>query len=89
MRLDRPGGFYALYVPCLSGVLYAAITSPIQTSPAFIADRIITLLLCCMLARGAACTWNDTVDRDFDKKVARCRTRPIARGDVTRSQACI
>jgi hypothetical protein len=47
MRLDRPGGFYALYVPCLSGVLYAAITSPIQTSPAFIADRIITLLLCC------------------------------------------
>lgn len=46
MRLDRPGGSYALYIPCLFGVFYAAITIPVQPPPAFIADRTITLLLC-------------------------------------------
>lgn len=38
-------------------------------------------------SRGAACTWNDAVDREFDKKVARCHVRPIARGAVTPFQA--
>lgn len=87
MRLDRPSGLYALNVPCLFGVFYAAVTSPPQTSFAFITDPAVTLLLWCLLARRAACTWNNAVDQDFDKKVARCRLRPIARGDVTRSQA--
>lgn len=71
MRLDRPSGFhYALYVPCLFGVFYAAITSPTQAPFALITDRAVTLLLCSLLARGAAYTWNDAVDRDFDKQVA-------------------
>lgn len=56
MRLDRPGGFYALYVPCLFGVLYAAVTRPVPASLALIADRAINLLFCCLLARGTACT---------------------------------
>lgn len=80
MRLDRPAGFYALYVLCLFGVLYAAVTSPVPASFALIADRAITLLFCCLLARGAACTWNDAVDRDLDKKVTRCQSRPIPQG---------
>ncbi|MCJ1421776.1 Para-hydroxybenzoate--polyprenyltransferase, mitochondrial precursor (PHB:polyprenyltransferase) [Xylographa parallela] len=33
--------------------------------------------------RGAACTWNDNIDRDLDRQVARCRLRPIARGAVS------
>lgn len=87
MRLDRPGGFWALYVPCLFGVGYATSVGPVQPSPALIADRTVTMLLCCLLARGAACTWNDAVDKEFDKKVARCRVRPIARGTVAPFQA--
>ncbi|KAJ5645809.1 4-hydroxybenzoate polyprenyl transferase [Penicillium lividum] len=83
MRVDRPGGFYALYVPCLFGVGYAVAMSPVQPSLALVVDRAITLLLCCLLARGAACTFNDAVDRDFDKQVARCQLRPIARGSVS------
>jgi 4-hydroxybenzoate polyprenyltransferase len=33
--------------------------------------------------RGAGCTLNDIVDRDFDARVARTRSRPIPSGQVT------
>ncbi len=33
--------------------------------------------------RGAGCTFNDIVDRDFDGKVARTRARPIPSGAVS------
>ena len=39
--------------------------------------------------RGAACTWNDNVDQEYDRKVARCRNRPIARGAVSTVQGHI
>lgn len=35
---------------------------------------------------GAACAWNDNVDQDFDRQVARTRLRPIARGAVSTTQ---
>jgi 4-hydroxybenzoate polyprenyltransferase len=37
--------------------------------------------------RGAGCTWNDIVDRDFDGKVERTRSRPLPSGQVTLVQA--
>jgi 4-hydroxybenzoate polyprenyltransferase len=37
--------------------------------------------------RGAGCTLNDIVDREFDAKVARTRTRPLPSGAVTVRQA--
>ncbi len=37
--------------------------------------------------RGAGCTVNDLADRQFDKQVARTRDRPLARGDLSASQA--
>jgi len=37
--------------------------------------------------RGAGCTYNDIVDRDFDAKVARTRGRPIPSGAVSVKQA--
>jgi 4-hydroxybenzoate polyprenyltransferase len=39
--------------------------------------------------RGAGCTFNDIVDRDFDAKVARTATRPIASGAVSRKAAAL
>ena len=36
-----------------------------------------------LLLRSAACTWNDTLDVEYDRQVARCRHRPIARGTVS------
>jgi 4-hydroxybenzoate polyprenyltransferase len=37
--------------------------------------------------RGAGCTYNDIVDRDFDARVARTADRPIPSGAVTVRQA--
>ena len=36
-----------------------------------------------MVMRGAGCTYNDIVDRDFDAKVARTALRPIPSGQVS------
>jgi 4-hydroxybenzoate polyprenyltransferase len=37
--------------------------------------------------RGAGCTFNDIVDRNFDAQVARTRNRPLPSGQVTVRQA--
>lgn len=37
--------------------------------------------------RGAACSWNDTIDYPLDRLVARCRHRPIARGAISIKKA--
>lgn len=87
MRLDRLGGFITFYLPCIFGLAYATAIAAIQPPLLLLVDRSITIFLCCVLARGSSCAWNDSVDRDFDKKVERCSVRPIARGAVTRSQA--
>jgi 4-hydroxybenzoate polyprenyltransferase len=39
--------------------------------------------------RGAGCTVNDIVDRDFDGRVARTATRPIASGQIRLWQAFV
>ncbi|KAJ5644822.1 4-hydroxybenzoate polyprenyl transferase [Penicillium longicatenatum] len=87
MRLDRLGGFITFFLPCIFGLAYATAIATVQPSLLLLVDRSITIFLCCVLARGSSCAWNDSVDRDFDQKVERCSVRPIARGAVTRSQA--
>ncbi|WVZ88424.1 hypothetical protein U9M48_034947, partial [Paspalum notatum var. saurae] len=39
-----------------------------------------------VVLRGAACTVNDLLDRDIDKKVERTKHRPLASGAITLSQ---
>ena len=39
--------------------------------------------------RGAGCTYNDIVDRDFDGRVARTAGRPLPSGQVTPRQAWV
>ncbi|GAP82908.1 putative 4-hydroxybenzoate polyprenyl [Rosellinia necatrix] len=87
MRIDRPGGLYAFYFPYLIGISYGAcITSP-TPEPSSLLSLAAVLLPFSVILRGAACTWNDTVDQDFDRRVARCRHRPVARGAVPTSRA--
>ncbi|KAG9331523.1 hypothetical protein JZ751_018926 [Albula glossodonta] len=40
-----------------------------------------------LLMRGAGCTINDMWDKDFDKKVSRTASRPIASGEISQLQA--
>jgi 4-hydroxybenzoate polyprenyltransferase len=41
------------------------------------------------LMRGAGCTINDILDKDFDSKVERTKTRPLASGALTRKQVSL
>ncbi|KAI0396528.1 UbiA prenyltransferase family [Xylariaceae sp. FL0594] len=89
MRLDRLSGFWAFYWPYLIGLGFAVNVEPFSAhvdwqTLAFLAAY---LALWTTVFRGIVCTWNDNLDQDFDRQVARCRTRPIPRGAVTTSQA--
>jgi len=42
-----------------------------------------------VVMRGAGCTLNDIIDRDFDARVARTRMRPLPSGAVSLRQAAV
>jgi 4-hydroxybenzoate polyprenyltransferase len=42
------------------------------------------LLLGAIAMRGAGCVYNDIVDADLDRKVARTAARPVASGRVSK-----
>jgi 4-hydroxybenzoate polyprenyltransferase len=75
-RLDRPIGTWLLLFPCWWGIALAANGWP---------DWYLMALfgIGAMVMRGAGCTFNDIVDRDFDAKVERTRARPLPSGAVS------
>ncbi len=79
-RLDRPIGTWLLLFPGWWGVALATRGWP---------DWQLILLfgIGALVMRGAGCTLNDIADRDFDARVARTRTRPIASGAISIKQA--
>ncbi|NQW00989.1 MAG: 4-hydroxybenzoate octaprenyltransferase [Rhodospirillales bacterium] len=81
-RLDRPIGTWLLLLPCWWSLALATDGWP---NPAY----ILLFGLGALVMRGAGCTINDLADRDFDAKVARTATRPIASGAVSPLQAMI
>ncbi|KAL1980166.1 hypothetical protein VTN96DRAFT_4597 [Rasamsonia emersonii] len=83
MRIEKPGGLYGFYFPYLIGLSYAACIAQPVISPAFLASTSAAFLVWNVFLRGAACVINDNFDREFDRQVARCQLRPIARGAVT------
>ena len=79
-RLDRPIGSWLLLLPCWWSTALAAVAAD-QPYPS---PRLLALFAVGAIAmRGAGCTWNDILDRDIDRKVARTRSRPIASGEVS------
>jgi 4-hydroxybenzoate polyprenyltransferase len=85
MRLDRPNGYWYFWYPHVFGTLWAAIQQRSRPQDLLLINLI--LLWGVLVMRGATCTWNDTVDVDFDRKVSRCRNRPLARGAISMTQA--
>ena len=87
-RIHRPTGVQLFYFPHLFGSLYAmAIQSPADRDVTNLVYKNLIFLGGCIFFRPAVCSWNDTIDRDFDAQVARCATRPIPRGAVSVNQA--
>lgn len=89
MRLDRQSGFWAFYWHYLIGLGFAINIPPFSSNIDLKSLAIIAayLGLWATVFRGITCTWNDNLDQDFDRQVARCRVRPIPRGAVTTLQA--
>ena len=86
MRIGKPAGLYAFYMPYVTGIFYAACIADSPPPPQHIFMLNCIFLVGSFVLRGAACTWNDNVDQDFDRKVTRCCLRPIARRAVTTAQ---
>ena len=84
-RLDRPIGTWLLLLPCWWSVAMAA---GAQGSASWKTVWLLVLFAIGATAmRGAGCTYNDIVDREFDASVARTRSRPIPSGKVSVKQA--
>ena len=83
-RLDRPIGTWLLLWPCWwSLALVALAHGSVPPDPTL----IVLFGIGAIAMRGAGCTYNDLVDRDFDAMVARTRSRPIPSGQVSTMQA--
>ena len=76
-RLDRPVPIWLLLLPCWWSIALAA-------SPSGFPNLWLLFLfgVGSIVMRGAGCTFNDLVDRDYDRQVARTSTRPIASGEI-------
>ena len=80
-RLDRPIGTWLLYIPCVWGILLAALhDSNLQLWDLWL---ILACGLGALLMRGAGCTWNDITDRNYDALVSRTKSRPIPSGQIS------
>ena len=79
-RADRPIGTWLLLFPCWWSISLAA--------PAWPDPWLMVLFgVGALVMRGAGCTINDIVDREFDGRVARTAGRPIPSGAVSLFQA--
>lgn len=84
MRADRPIGIWLLLWPCWWSVALAIMARGDILS--FWPRDIWYLFLFAIGAiamRGAGCTYNDIIDREFDAQVARTKSRPIPSGQVS------
>ncbi|KAI1819657.1 UbiA prenyltransferase family-domain-containing protein [Xylaria intraflava] len=88
-RIEKPGGLYGFYMAYLIGLSYGACIAMPAPALTFVAATAVKLLVYNLFLRGAACTVNDILDRDYDRQVARCRNRPVARGAVTPFQGYV
>lgn len=82
-RFDRPIGFWLLYWPCAWGLLLTGAPWRLQW------PLLLWTLLGAIAMRGAGCVYNDIVDADLDRQVARTASRPIASGRVSKRAAWI
>ncbi|MCU0884579.1 MAG: 4-hydroxybenzoate octaprenyltransferase [Beijerinckiaceae bacterium] len=85
-RLDRPIGSWLLLLPCWWAAGLAAIAAG-QAHPNLV--HMLLFAIGAVAMRGAGCTFNDIVDRDLDRHVARTRHRPLPAGEVSVRQAVV
>jgi 4-hydroxybenzoate polyprenyltransferase len=80
-RFNRPICWWLLFWPCAWGLLLAGGQGEWRL--------LLWLLLGSIAMRGAGCVYNDIVDADLDRQVARTAARPIASGRVSSRAAWV
>ena len=85
-RLNKPIGFMLLFWPCSWGLAYAFF---INHNLDLFLYYLLLFFFGSVLMRSAGCIFNDIVDKDFDKRVERTKTRPIASGKISIKQSLI
>ena len=78
-RFDRPIGWWLLFWPCVWGVWLSGAGWQLEV--------LAWLLLGAIAMRGAGCVYNDIVDADLDRRVARTALRPVASGRISKRLA--
>src|SRR5437868_4544790 len=76
-RLDRPIGTWLLLFP---GWWAIALAAPSGGWPNL--WLLFLFAFGAVVMRGAGCTFNDMVDRNYDRQVARTAGRPLASGEI-------
>ena len=79
-RLNKPIGILLLFWPCVWGLTLAYF---FNGEINLYLKYLFLFFLGSVLMRSAGCIVNDIVDKNFDKKVDRTKTRPIASGKIT------
>src|SRR5262245_17403715 len=86
VRFDRPIGAWLLLFPCWWGQALAELSlGRPYPNPWYLA----LFFAGAFLMRGAGCTYNDIVDKDYDARVARTAARPLPSGQVSVAKAQI
>lgn len=83
-RYDRPIGTWLLLLPCWFGLALAQLANGEFDPPI---GYYLLFAIGALAMRGAGCTWNDIVDRNYDGRVERSALRPIPSGQVSVPQA--
>ncbi|KAL5339005.1 UbiA prenyltransferase family [Aspergillus crustosus] len=58
-------------------------------SPEYVVRQALLCFTCSFVFCGAGMVWNDWIDLNIDREVARTKNRPLARGAVTTTEALI
>lgn len=83
-RIDRPAGTWLLLFPCWWSLALAEVN---QGRPYPDPFYLALFAIGAFVMRGAGCTYNDVIDRDYDAMVARTANRPIPSGQVSATNA--
>jgi 4-hydroxybenzoate polyprenyltransferase len=78
-RFDRPAGTWLLLLPGWQGIALAGAMA--HKAPD--GSLMLRFALGAMVMRAAGCAFNDIVDRDIDRAVARTALRPIPSGQIS------
>ncbi len=82
-RFDRPAGVWLLLLPGWQAIALAC-----AGRGAWPDLRLLALFAVgALVMRAAGCAFNDLVDRDLDRRVARTALRPVASGAISRRAA--